>query len=96
MELTDVTLESLLQNLNIRHVKVKNKWFFNTEDLNSVYQEEFKFMDSTVIPIKSDGKIHLIPFLSWKEIKEHANYVKTRPSFDDMIDKVLGTKIKKK
>lgn len=96
MELTNITLEQLLTTDGIRRLKVKNKWYFVKEDLNQVFDNAFQFYESNVIPVKYNDKVHLIPMLSFKEIKDHAQYIKTRPSFGEMIDKVLGTKIKKK
>lgn len=95
MELKDITLDVLLNNENIQHVKWKNKWFFSFVDMNKIYNNGFEFTPSVVLSIPFGKQKKSITFISFTNIQEQVEHKKNKPNFGELIDKALGLKIKK-
>lgn len=85
MDLTVITLESLLANPLIKKVTVGGKWHFSKEALNIIYDDNFKYVDSKLVKIKENGFYNVIEFISWEDVSEHVEHSRQAPDFDDRL-----------
>lgn len=90
MNFLHITLDSLLKNPNIYNVFVNDIWYFEYSDINEVYEDNFKFTPTKKIRLLDDNKNTLKTFISFPEIQDHINYNKTKPSFENYIDIIIG------
>ena len=85
MDLTDITLESLLANPLVKKVKVGGKWHFSKEALNAIYDDNFKYVDYKLVKIKEYGFYNNIELISWEDISDHVEHNRQAPDFDDRL-----------
>lgn len=85
MDLTNITLESLLANPLIKKAKVGGHWHFSKEGLNSLYEDNFKYVDSKSVKIKEHGFYNILELISWEDILEHVEHNRNAPDFDDRL-----------
>lgn len=90
MQFLEITLNGLLENPNINHILIGENWYFNHSDINKVYDNNFKYLPTKLFSDEIENKKKLAKYISYFEIKEHVDFLKTRESFENNIDKALG------
>lgn len=92
MQLLDITLDTLLNNPNIKHILIGNIWHFKHIDMNKVYDNNFKYVNVILVKTEVDGKKKIEKYISFLEIDDHVEFIRKYKSFEDSIDKALGLK----
>ena len=89
MKLGNITLESLLSDNRIRHRKVGEIWYFAQPDLNLIYEDVFKFLQGTLISVKSPVFYETVYCISFSQIKEQVEHWRNKPSFESRIGHIF-------
>ncbi|MCW3120458.1 MAG: hypothetical protein JWM28_4540 [Chitinophagaceae bacterium] len=89
MELLDITLELLLGLPEIHNTNHNGIKYFCAEDINRVYDDGFQFTPAKMLAVPRDGIMQEILFISWADISEQVEHIRTKPSFSAAIDKIL-------
>lgn len=95
MELENITLKLLLNDPRIRRKEFEGMWYFAQPDLNLIYGDVFKFLQGTLINIKSPVFYEPILCISFTDIEEQIEYWKNKPSFKSRIKQVFKNNDKK-
>ncbi len=96
MELLDITLKGLLANPNIENFYHDGKHFFSYSDINREYQNQFQFTPSSNLLNKKPFNQRIVTVISYQDIAEQVEHVKTLPSFDERVRAMVQHKNFKK
>lgn len=91
MEIEEITIQYLTQEKRIGKTLSNDVWYFSKDDLNALFDDNFKFVDSKIIRSMGPDNVFVpMEYISSIAVMEHVEHRRNMTSFGDTIRRITN------